>query len=389
MMNLEYNLKRNNAYTAIPQEQKNAEVNAINNLILPHGLTVTRIVESPRMIQYRVQLAPETNVKKIVKMQENFSIALADNSVNVFRDKAELVIEKRGADNTIYLGDMVNDYFRSSTRLAVALGKDAEGNNVYTDIARMPHCLIAGATGSGKSVCVNTIITSLVVKGKNDIDIFCVDTKRTELTGYEGIPNVHVITEAEAAIQMLANMCNIMENRYKSLAKYGCRNIDELRAAGYRAVDIVIVIDEFADLMLLSGKNVEQYVVRLAQKARAAGIHLIIATQRPTRDVITGLIKANIPTRICLKTTSGLESRIVLDRNGAEKLTGNGDMLFLANGAFEPIRLQGAFISAQEIAAIRNTFVVNNAPQRAAQPPRNQSYTPPTRQSFFKKLFNR
>ena len=393
MMNLEYNLKRNNTYTTVSQEQKNAEVNAINSLILPHGLTVTRIVESPRMIQYRVQLAPETNVKKIIKMQENFSIALADNSVNVFRDKAELVIEKRGADNTIYLGDMVNDYFRSSTRLAVALGKDAEGHNIYTDIARMPHCLIAGATGSGKSVCLDSIITSLVVKDGNDIEIFAVDTKRTELTRYAGIPDVHVITEAEDAIQMLANMCNVMENRYKSLEKYGCRNIDELRAAGYKAVDIVIVIDEFADLMLLSGKTVEQYVVRLAQKARAAGIHLIIATQRPTRDVITGLIKANIPTRICLKTTSGLESRIVLDRNGAENLTGNGDMLFLANGAFEPIRLQGAFVSTQEIIAIRNTIVANKTPQRATEPPKNERRLPPMRsyeaKSFFKKLFNR
>ena len=392
-MNLEYNLKRNNTYTTVPQEQKNAEVAAINNLIRTHGLTVTRIVESPRMIQYRIQLAPESNVKKIIKMQENFSIALADNSVNVFRDKAELVIEKRGADNTIYLGDLVTDYFRSSNRLTIALGKDAEGKNVYTNLAKAPHMLVAGATGSGKSVFLNSIITSLLLKRRDDIEIFAIDTKRTELTGYAGISDVHVITEAEAAIQMLSNMCDVMENRYKNLAKYGCRNIDELRAAGYKAVDIVIVIDEFADLMLLSGKTVEQYVVRLAQKARAAGIHLVIATQRPTRDVITGLIKANIPTRVCLKTTSGLESRIILDRNGGEKLTGNGDMLFLANGSFEPIRLQGAFISAQEIKAIRNTFVVNNAPQKATEPPKNERYMPPMRsyeaKGFFKKLFNR
>ena len=387
MMNIEYNLKRNNIYQTVPQEQKAREAAAINNLIIKHGLTVTRIVESPRMIQYRVQLAPETNVKKLIKMQDNFSIALADNTVNVFRDKSELVIEKRGADNTIYMGDMITDYFRSANGMTIALGKDSQGVNTYTNLAKAPHMLIAGATGSGKSVLLNSIITSLIVKS-NDTEIYCVDTKRTDLTGYAGIPNVHVITEAHEAIKVLARMCDVMENRYKSLEKYGCRNIDEVRAKGYKAYNIVIVIDEFADLMLLSGKTVENYVVRLAQKARAAGIHLVIATQRPTRDVITGLIKANIPTRVCLKVTSGLESRIILDRNGGENLTGNGDMLFLANGSFEPIRLQGAFISTQEISAIRNTLAVNKTSQRATEPPRTARYSPMTN-SFFKKLFNR
>lgn len=375
MMNIEYNLKRNNIYQTVPQEQKAREAAAINNLIIKHGLTVTRIVESPRMIQYRVRLAPETNVKKLIKLQENFSIALADNTVNVFRDKSELVIEKRGADNKIYMGDMITDYFRSADGLTIALGKDAQGTNTYANLAKAPHMLIAGATGSGKSVLLNSIITSLLLKNTGDTEIFCVDTKRTDLTGYAGIPDVHVITEADEAIKMLARMCDVMENRYKSLEKYACRNIEELRAAGYRAVDIVIVIDEFADLMLLSGKTVEKHVVRLAQKARAAGIHLVIATQRPTRDVITGLIKANIPTRVCLKVTSGLESRIILDRNGGENLTGNGDMLFLANGSFEPIRLQGAFISAQEISAIRNTLTPNKTSRRATEPPKSKRFS--------------
>ena len=380
-MNIEYNLKRNNIYQTVPQEQKTREVSAINNLIIKHGLMVTRIVESPRMMQYRVQLAPETNVKKLMKLQENFSIALADNTVNVFRDKSELVIEKRGADNTIYMGDMITDYFRSANGLTIALGKDAQGNNMYTNLAKAPHMLIAGATGSGKSVLLNSIITSLLLKDIGDTEIFCIDTKRTELTGYSGIPRVHVITEANEAIKTLERMCEVMENRYKSLEKYGCRNVDEVRNLGYRTVDIVIVIDEFADLMLLSGKTVEKHVVRLAQKARAAGIHLVIATQRPTRDVITGLIKANIPTRVCLKVTSGLESRIILDRNGGENLTGNGDMLFLANGSFEPIRLQGAFISAQEISAIRNTITLNKTSHRATEPPISKRFT--------KKLFGK
>lgn len=381
------NLTRNNTYKKIPQEQKIREAAAINTLIMPYGLTVTRAVESPRMIQYRAQLAPESNVKKLIKMQENFSIALADNSVNVFRDKAELVIEKRGADNTIYLGDLVTDYFRSANGLTIALGKDAEGKNTYTNLAKAPHMLVAGATGSGKSVLLNTMIASLLVK-KAPVEIYAVDTKRTDLTGYAGIPNVHTITEATEAVKMLARLCDQMEDRYKTLSQYGYRNIDELRAGGYRMNNIVVVIDEFADLMLLSGKTVEQYVVRLAQKARAAGIHLVIATQRPTRDVITGLIKANIPTRICLKVTSGLESRIILDRNGGQNLTGNGDMLYLGNGSFEPIRLQGAFISAREISEIQNTLTQNKTPQRATGTSKFDASSAMTR-NYFKKLFGR
>ena len=359
-MNICTCVKRNNSYKAVSAYQKQAEIAAINNLVITQGLTVTRVVESPKMIQYRIQLSPLSNPAKLLKMRDNFCIALNDDAVSVFRDKSEIVIEKRGADNIIYMGDMLTNSFMTSSNLTVMLGKDSAGNNTYYNLAKAPHMLIAGATGSGKSVLLNSIISSLLLKDIGDTEIFCIDTKRTELTGYSGIPRVHVITEANEAIKTLERMCEVMDNRYKSLEKYGCRNVDEVRSLGYRTVDIVIVIDEFADLMLLSGKTVEKHVVRLAQKARAAGIHLVIATQRPTRDVITGLIKANIPTRVCLKVTSGLESRIILDRNGGENLTGNGDMLFLANGSFEPVRLQGAFISTEEITNIKQSISNRN-----------------------------
>lgn len=393
MNNLDLCLNRNNGYESLPYEQKVTEIAAINSLLLSYGLKVTRMIESPRMIQYRAQLTPDTNTKKLLKMSENFCIALNDDSVNIFREKSELVIEKRGADNTIFMGDIVTDYFRTSVApLTVMLGKDAEGNNVYVDLAKTPHVLVAGATGSGKSVTLNTIMASLLVRNV-PVDIFTVDTKGTELCGYKNVSNVHAITDPEEAIKHLAYLCKRMDDRYAFMAKYGYRDIESVRAAGIKVNSIVVIIDEFADLMLLSGKSVEQYVVRLAQKARAAGIHLVIATQRPTRDVVTGLIKANIPTRICLKVTSGLESRIILDRNGGEKLTGHGDMLYLANGAFEPIRVQGCFISESEVEALRKALTANIKeesvgvePQERKLPPQRY-YEPP--KSLFQKLFKK
>lgn len=384
-----------NYYATLPYEQKAREIRAIDNLLRLYGLRTARCVESPRMMQYRVQLNANANVTKLLKMRENFCIALNDDSVNVFRDKSELVIEKRGANNKIHLGDLYSNYFKTVDGLKIMLGKDMEGKNIYTDLEKAPHMLIAGTTGSGKSVLLNVIIASLLMKNPL-IEIRTVDTKRTELCGYKGIPNVRAVTEASDAVDMLSELCDVMEDRYQKLARWGCRDIKSARAAGYKLEPIVIVIDEFADLMLLSGREVEQYVVRLAQKSRAAGIHLIIGTQRPTRDVVTGLIKANIPTKICLKVTSGLDSRIILDRKGGENLLGHGDMLFLANGAFETIRIQGCMIEEREIHNISHLCApyasraaqstAQSTTQRTAQSrPQWSSVT----QNYFKNLFKR
>ena len=359
-------LKRNNAYQTVPEYTKRTETAAINNLVKGYNLTVSRIVESPRMIQYRIALNPDTKVQSLLKMRDNFCIALNDDSVNIFRDKSELVVEKRGADNTIMFGDMVTSHFYGAKGLTLALGKDSEGRNVYTNLEKAPHMLIAGATGSGKSVNLNTIIASVKIKSPQTI-IFAIDTKRTELTRFTA-KNYHVVSEASEAVDLLSELCEEMEDRYERLARWGVRDISSAIAEGYDMKRIVVVIDEFADLMLLSGKTVEEYVVRLAQKARAAGIHLVIATQRPTRDVVTGLIKANIPTRICLKVTSGLDSRIILDRKGGENLTGHGDMLFLGNGAFEPVRIQGAYIDDDDIDRINEYGKVMSVPRKPIQP---------------------
>lgn len=341
-------IRKHNYFVTLTRDQISAEKDAIDRLLVNFGVHVTRIVESARMIQYRATLSPETNVQKILRMEENFCIALNDDSVNIYRDKAELVIEKAGADNAIFMGDLVNDKFDKMNGLTIALGKDMENVNCYTNLAKAPHVLIAGTTGSGKSILLHAFICSLLIKNPFT-EIYTVDTKQTEFNEYGRIPNVHNVTDANDAVQMLMRLCNEMERRYKVLTDAQCRDIDEYRESGKTMERIVVVVDELADLMLLSGKTVEQYIVRLAQKARACGIHLVLATQRPTVNVVTGLIKANIPTRVCLKVTSSLDSRIILDRNGGEKLIGHGDMLFLGNGAYEPIRMQGIYLQMDEI----------------------------------------
>ena len=328
-------------------EQKERDIRAINNLLSKHGLIVTSGIESFTTIQYRVKLSPDSNLSKLLKLQPNLCIALDDDTVRLYREKSELVIEKKGADNTIWMGTLYTEQFDDHKGLPIMLGIDAQGNRVITDLKKMPHALFAGATGSGKSVLESVFICSLLIKYPNMI-IYGIDTKRVEFQSFRYAPNFHLVTDAAAATQTLRDLCDEMEDRYNQLVRAKVNNIDEYNNKGGKMNPIVVIIDEFADLMLLSGKHVEEYVVRLAQKARACGIHLIIATQRPTKEVVTGLIKANIPTRICLKVTSALDSRIILDRNGGETLVGKGDMLFLGNGAFEPIRIQGCYLEEVE-----------------------------------------
>lgn len=374
-------LHKNTNPKKVSIEQKAEDISAINALLRKYGLEVTSGVESMTMISYRVKLSADCNINKLLKLQPNLCIALNDDTVRLYRDRSELVIEKKGADNIAMMGDLYTDYFRDHKGLALILGYDTHGQKIYTDLKKAPHILIAGTTGSGKSVQENVMIASLLAKYP-DIKIYGIDTKRVEFQSFATAPNFHLVTDAVKATQTLKELCDTMESRYNELVKARVNNIDEYNAKGKIMKPIVVVIDEFADLMLLSGKSVEEYVVRLAQKARACGIHLIIATQRPTRDVITGLIKANIPTKICLKVTSALDSRIVLDRNGGENLIGHGDMLYLANGAYEPIRIQGCYITEAEKANIAYVARMNATGQ--APPPKELS---PVTRNFFSKLF--
>ena len=335
-----------NGFTNMTHEQKYNDIYAINALLYKMGLSVTGGKQAPTRVRYEVQLAPDSDITKIMKLKTNFQIALNDDSVTLSRKGATLYIEKRGADNTLYFGDAMTREFMTSEKLTTAIGVGTDGYT-YMDLEDATHVLIAGTTGSGKSVLENVIISSLMVNHPN-IEIYGVDTKRVEFLPFAYNPKFHLVTDAYAATRTLQELCKEMEQRFNTFSQNRVTDIKEYNANGGNMNPIVVVVDEFADLMLLSGKTVEEYVVRLAQKARACGIHLVLATQRPTADVITGLIKANIPTRICLKVNSGLDSRIILDRKGGETLTGHGDMLYLANGAYEPIRTQGFYISNTE-----------------------------------------
>ena len=259
------------------------------------------------------------------------------------------------------------EFQKAKSKLSFAVGKDIAGKTVVADIAKMPHLLIAGATGSGKSVCINTLIISILYKAKpEEVKLIMIDPKVVELSVYNGIPHlfIPVVTEPKKAAGALNWAVTEMTNRYNTFAEYGVRNLGEYNkkietmhvAEGeeppQKLPQIVIIVDELADLMMVAPGEVEDAICRLAQLARAAGIHLIIATQRPSVNVITGLIKANMPSRIAFSVSSGVDSRTILDMNGAEKLLGKGDMLFYPQGYQKPARLQGAFVSDEEVSDV-------------------------------------
>ncbi|MDF2674642.1 MAG: translocase FtsK, partial [Clostridiales bacterium] len=254
-----------------------------------------------------------------------------------------------------------NEFIDFNSRVAFALGKDVGGKCIVTDISKMPHLLIAGATGSGKSVCINSLIASLVYKSSpDDVKMLLIDPKVVELSVYNGIPHllIPVVTDPKKAASALYWAVNEMTVRYKLFADNNVRNIESYnklidnKAIGEKLPQIIIIIDELADLMMVAANDVEDAICRLAQMARAAGMHLVIATQRPSVDVITGVIKANIPSRISFAVSSQIDSRTILDMAGAEKLLGKGDMLFLPIGENKPVRIQGAFISEKEVEAV-------------------------------------
>ena len=337
------------------------------------GVTVTNISCGPSVTRY--ELHPEQGVKvsKIVALADDIKLSLAAADIRIeapIPGKSAVGIEVPNKENNIvYLRDLLEseEFKRHSSRLAFAVGKDIGGQTVVTDIAKMPHLLIAGATGSGKSVCINTLIMSIIYKANpDDVKLIMVDPKVVELSVYNGIPHllIPVVTDPKKASGALNWAVAEMTDRYKKFAKYGVRDLKGYNARVENIQDIedenkpkkmpqiVIIVDELADLMMVSPGEVEDSICRLAQLARAAGIHLVIATQRPSVNVITGLIKANVPSRIAFAVSSGVDSRTIIDMNGAEKLLGKGDMLFYPSGMPKPQRVQGAFVSDSEVAKV-------------------------------------
>ncbi|MGN0436245.1 MAG: DNA translocase FtsK [Wujia sp.] len=338
------------------------------------NVTVTNYSCGPSVTRYELQPEQGVKVSKIVGLADDIKLNLAAADIRIeapIPGKAAIGIEVPNKESSpVYFGDLLESetFKKFPSKIAFAVGKDISGQVIVADIAKMPHLLVAGATGSGKSVCINTLIMSILYKANpDDVKLIMVDPKQVELSIYNGIPHmlIPVVTDPKKAAGALNWAVMEMTNRYQLFAQYNVRNLqgynDKVKSVTgseegneelKKLPQIVIIVDELADLMMVAHGEVEDAIVRLSQLARAAGIHLVIATQRPSVDVITGLIKANVPSRIAMTVSSGVDSRTILDMNGAEKLLGKGDMLFYPTGYPKPVRVQGAFLSDEEIASV-------------------------------------
>lgn len=344
-------------------------------------ITITDISQGPSVTRYELQPEQGVKVSKIVGLADDIKLNLAATDIRIeapIPGKAAIGIEVPNKENmTVALRDLLEskEFKEFPSNIAFAVGKDIAGKTVVADIAKMPHMLIAGATGSGKSVCINTLIMSILYKAHpDDVKLIMVDPKVVELSVYNGIPHllIPVVTDPKKASAALHWGVTEMEDRYRKFADFNVRDlkgynkkVESMMESGGEEVpaklpQIVIIVDELADLMMVCPGEVEESICRLAQLARAAGIHLIIATQRPSVDVITGLIKANMPSRVAFAVSSGVDSRTILDMNGAEKLLGKGDMLFYPQGYSKPARIQGAFVSDKEVSDVVD-FLKNQA----------------------------
>ncbi len=377
-------LKKGNGTPAGDSERELRETAArLQQTLKTFGVqvTITDISQGPTVTRYELQPQQGVKVSKIVGLSDDIKLNLAATDIRIeapIPGKAAIGIEVPNKETmAVGLRDLLEtkNFKDFPSKIAFAVGKDLAGQTVVADIAKMPHMLIAGATGSGKSVCINTLIMSILYKAHPDeVKLILVDPKVVELSVYNGIPHllIPVVTDPKKASAALHWGVAEMTDRYKKFADFNVRDlkgynkrVEEMQAEGEEAVpakmpQIVIIVDELADLMMVSPGEVEESICRLAQLARAAGIHLIIATQRPSVDVITGLIKANMPSRVAFSVSSGVDSRTILDMNGAEKLLGKGDMLFYPQGYTKPVRVQGAFVSDGEVSAVVD-FLKNQA----------------------------
>jgi len=386
----------------IDQEQLDKVSRLVEAKLSEFGIKadVVDVFPGPVITRFELDLAPGVKVSKITNLSKDIARSLSAKSVRVvevIEGKSVIGIELPNKyRETVFFSDVISyqGFEQAKSKLAMAIGSDISGQPVVTDLAKMPHLLVAGTTGSGKSVAVNTMIVSILFKSSpEDVRMIMIDPKQVELSVYDGIPHLltEVVTDMKEAANSLRWCVGEMERRYQLMSKLGVRNLKGYNDKVIKAIEagepiidplwqptdafsqtpptleklpsIVIVVDEFADMMMIVGKKVEELIARIAQKARAAGIHLILATQRPSADVITGLIKANIPTRMALRVQSRIESRIILDQQGAEQLLGMGDMFYLPPGEAVPVRVHGAFVSDDEVHAVVNDWKSRGTPE--------------------------
>jgi S-DNA-T family DNA segregation ATPase FtsK/SpoIIIE len=340
---------------------------------------IVGVISGPHVSRYELRLAPGIKVKKVTELANDLAYALASTEIRILAPipgKQAVGVEVPNARRRIVrLGDIYAGRPEKTSPLVAWLGKGIDGNPVWTDLAKMPHVLVAGTTGSGKSACVNGILSSILMQASpNEVRLVLVDPKQVELNHYENVPHLltPVVTSPRLAANVLSNLIGEMETRYGIMSEARCRNLGELNRYRTKAGEpplphILCVIDELADLMMVAPAEVEDSIIRLAQKSRATGIHLVLATQRPSTDIITGTIKVNIPARIAFAVSSQTDSRVILDQGGAEALLGQGDMLFRGAGSSKLQRVQGAFITEEEIARITNHWARQGEPEFEAE----------------------